>query len=56
MHGRAREAKEEAGVSAVEPNACARTELWCSIHKAERARGAAVCDGEEPPETPRRWT
>ena len=56
MRGRARDAKEEAGVSAVEPNTRERTELTGAIQEAKRARGSAVCDREEPPDTCRRWT
>ena len=55
MRGRAGDAKEEAGVSAVEPNTCGHTELRGTIQEAESALGGAVCDGEEPPETRRRW-
>ena len=56
MHRRARDAEEEAGVSAVEPNTRERTELTGAIQEAKRARGGAVCDREEPPDTCRRWT
>ena len=55
LHSRAGDATEEVGVAAVQPNASKRTELGGAIQEAERARGGAVCDGAEPPETRRRW-
>ena len=51
MHSRSRDVAEEVGVAAVQPNASKRTELGGAIQEAERARGGAVCDGAEPPET-----
>lgn len=49
-------AAEEFGVAAVQPMHASAPSYGGAIQEAQRAPGGTVGDGEEPPETRRRWT
>ena len=48
-------AAEEFGVAAVQPMHASAPSYGGAIQEAQRAPGGMVGDGEEPPETRRRW-